>query len=185
MNFQQYCKKRVLVYCCFCLFCLVSCQDNSPLKQAQKAVGTVATQSYPRIPPLQPLPEVKLTSYDTVASLPDPFKPVLDLAALKQNLDHPKEPLETYSLDSLRVVGTLSEGALTWALVEAPSGIVYRATIGNYIGKNYGKITKITNNEVTVVEYIATGFAAETRTVTLPLVSATQSEKNTAVSSKE
>lgn len=65
-----------------------------------------------------------------------------------------KEPLELFPLDSLRMVGTLDELASQWVLIAAPDGTVYRATVGNYIGQNYGHITKIMHDRVEVVETV-------------------------------
>src|SRR3546814_8046003 len=54
--------------------------------------------------------------------------------------------LESYPLDSMDMVGTLSKAGLTYAVLRADKSI-YRVKVGNYIGQNFGMITKITDTE--------------------------------------
>ncbi len=72
--------------------------------------------------------------------------------------DRPKEALEAYPLDSLRMVGTLQQGGATWALIKASDGTIHRVTVGNYMGQNDGKITRITENEVDLMEIVPDGL---------------------------
>ncbi len=65
----------------------------------------------------------------------------------------PKEPLEAYPLESLKMVGTLSQKGVTYALVRADSS-VYRVKIGNYLGQNFGVITGITDNLINLKELV-------------------------------
>lgn len=68
------------------------------------------------------------------------------------NLNRPKEVLEGYDLENLRFVGTIgSSGSSLSGLVEA-DGHVYTVRVGNYMGKNYGRVVKITADEITLVE---------------------------------
>lgn len=64
------------------------------------------------------------------------------------------EPLEAFALSSLRLVGTLSMGGERVALIAAPDGSVVNVREGNYMGDNYGEITRITLDEVTLRERI-------------------------------
>jgi type IV pilus assembly protein PilP len=112
-------------------------------------------QPLPVVKPYEPVP---YTAYD----LPDPFGPAkIQLAAkgagagggggIKPDLNRPKEPLEAYPLESLRMVGTLERGKQTFGLVRADAGL-YRVRIGNYMGQNFGVITKISEAEITLKE---------------------------------
>jgi type IV pilus assembly protein PilP len=92
----------------------------------------------------------------------DPFKPVVDIevfkstyGGLKPDPDRPREPLEDFSLDSLRMVGTLAQKASEWILVKDPDGLLHRVSVGHYMGKNYGKVTAISEEEVVLTELIA------------------------------
>jgi type IV pilus assembly protein PilP len=95
----------------------------------------------------------------------DPFSPVklsaalakLDAAksnsALKPDLDRRKEPLEEFPLDAIKMVGTLEKPGLSYALLQADKS-VFQVKVGNYIGQNFGMVTKITDTEVELREIV-------------------------------
>lgn len=72
---------------------------------------------------------------------------------LQPNLDRRREPLESYPLDTLHMVGTLSKPGLTYALLQADKS-VFQIKVGNYIGQNLGMVTKITDTEVELKEVV-------------------------------
>lgn len=107
---------------------------------------------------IEPLPEIK--PYESFAynafDLPDPFKPRKLMpgkgGGLQPNLSRPKERLEEYPLESLKMVGTLKQNNVTYGLVKTSDGSLYRVKIGNYMGQNFGIITKITETEIVMTE---------------------------------
>ena len=117
---------------------------------------------------VEPLPQIR--QYEPFEYIStdrrDPFTPVVQEApsgptpenSLRPNENRNREALEEFPLDGLRMVGTLSTDQATFALVRAPDGIVHRVSLGNYMGQNYGKITSITEAEVTLEEIIPDGF---------------------------
>ncbi|WP_447553880.1 pilus assembly protein PilP [Vreelandella sp. EE22] len=64
------------------------------------------------------------------------------------------EPLEAFPLPSLRLVGTLQMGGQRVALIATPDGSVVSVREGNHMGSNYGEITQITRDEVSLLERI-------------------------------
>jgi len=95
---------------------------------------------------------------------PDPFSPAKLSSALakaqanaggtiKPNLERRKEPLESYPLDALKMVGTLQKPGVSYALLQADQA-VFQVKVGNYIGQNFGMITKITESEVELKEIV-------------------------------
>ncbi|EIC23347.1 pilus assembly protein PilP [Thiorhodovibrio frisius] len=68
-----------------------------------------------------------------------------------------KEVLEQYSLDSLRMVGTLDQNDTNWGLITSPDGILHRVTVGNYLGRNYGRVTSISQQGIQLMELINEG----------------------------
>jgi type IV pilus assembly protein PilP len=99
----------------------------------------------------------------------DPFLPILQsrdsaLAAaggegsLKPDVNRPKEPLEEFPLDALRMVGTITMQQRAYALVRAPDAVVHRVSVGDHLGQNYGKITGISETEVVLMEIIPDGL---------------------------
>lgn len=74
------------------------------------------------------------------------------------DFSRPQEYLEKYGLESLRMRGTLQKpGGILYGLVEDADGGVQRVKIGNYMGKNHGKITEITPSQISVVEIVPDG----------------------------
>ena len=80
-------------------------------------------------------------------------------AALKPDPDRPKEFLERYTLDSLQMVGRLERGGQYWTLVKDPDGGIHRVQLGNYLGRDHGKIVDMGEAFVAVVEIVSDGTA--------------------------
>lgn len=113
---------------------------------------------------IPPAPEVKPYepfSYDNASNLADPFKPRKpDLhtggkSGLNQpDLDRPKEALEEFPLEALKMVGYLQQKNVGYALVKAPDSKIYRVKVGNYLGLNFGKILEVLGTEVKIKEMV-------------------------------
>ena len=116
-------------------------------------------------PPLEPLPVLK--TFETFEykdqDQRDPFGPSLEEqreAAAGNGVrpdQHPKEPLEQFPLDSLKMVGTIGTGASMEALLKDTDGVVHRVHVRNYLGQNNGKITAIAENHIDLVELVPNG----------------------------
>lgn len=110
---------------------------------------------------VEPLPEVRPFEAFTYNAfdLSDPFKPRKIEAkggggGLRPDFNRPKEPLEAYSIESLKMVGTLQQAKETFALVKAPDNTLFRVKTGNFLGQNFGQITEITESEVKLKEIV-------------------------------
>ncbi|MEZ5501753.1 MAG: pilus assembly protein PilP [Halioglobus sp.] len=79
------------------------------------------------------------------------------IAAIKPDENRPKEFLEQFTFDSLRMVGTLERGDAHWTLIKDPEGGVHRVKPGNYLGRHHGKIVDMTDTYVSVVEIVSDG----------------------------
>ena len=129
-----------------------------------------------RIEPLPPVKPFEPFAYEGF-DLPDPFKP-RKLAPPKEgggggiapDLNRRKEPLEAFPLEQLKMVGTLSQGKDTYAIVRADKTL-YRVKKGNYMGQNFGLITDVTESEIKLKEIVqdSAGDWAERQSV-LPLL---------------
>ena len=126
---------------------------------------------------IEPLPQVR--TYEPFAyaafDLPDPFKP-RKLAigggggGLQPDLLRPKEPLETFSLETLKMVGALEKKGSIHAVIQTPDKAIYHVHKGNYVGQNFGMITKITDSSILLREIIQdSGGDWSERTSTLTL----------------
>ena len=97
--------------------------------------------------------------------LRDPFQPVekntdnstVDIAGgngIKPDTERRKEELEAYSLDTLRMVGTLTNAKGLWGLIKAKDGTIHRVQVGNHMGQNYGKIIRILEDKIELMEIV-------------------------------
>lgn len=122
---------------------------------------------------IEPIPQIK--TFEPFAYEPgdrrDPFLPMLQsredqiaagtggaAGAIRPDTSRPKEPLEEFPLDSLRMVGTITMQKQAFALIKAPDAVVHRVSVGDHLGQNYGKITGISETEVVLMEIIPDGF---------------------------
>lgn len=116
--------------------------------------------------PIEPLPEIK--PVETFVYEPgerrDPFQS--DVQAESEPLaatdsgpapdpNRPKEELESYPLDSLRMVGTLEQDDTRWGLIRTKEGVVHRVTVGNYMGQNHGQIISIGLDAIQLNEIVS------------------------------
>jgi len=81
---------------------------------------------------------------------------------LAPNLERRKEPLEAFPLDTITMVGVMESPKLKYALLRV-GGLLYQVKVGNYVGQNFGMITRIGDTEITLREVVqdATGDWAE------------------------
>ncbi len=116
--------------------------------------GKVA--ALPVVKPYEPVP------YEAV-DLQDPFGPgKIELVTrgagtttskFRPDERRPKEPLEAFALESLKMVGTLQQGKEIFALIRADVSL-YRIRAGNYLGQNFGLVTGVTENDVKLRELV-------------------------------
>jgi len=79
------------------------------------------------------------------------------ISAIKPDETRAKEFLEQYTFDSLSMVGTLERSGDNWALIQDPEGGIHRVQVGNYLGRNHGKIVELTDTYLAVVEIVTDG----------------------------
>jgi type IV pilus assembly protein PilP len=110
---------------------------------------------------VEPLPEIK--PYETFAysasDLRSPFQPSspgsgAGINGIRPDSKRNREFLEQYSLDTLKMVGTLRLGGQMYGLVQTKDGLVHRVSPGNYIGQADGKITEITPSKINLIEIV-------------------------------
>lgn len=139
--------KRAPLYLAVLLLGACASDEHQDLKQWMKQEEQKMVRRVEPLPEIKPFPVV---SYEA-ADLLDPFKPAKVVpekngaatgGGVKPDLDRPREPLEAYPLESLKVVGLLQQGKLTYALIRADK-ILHQVKIGNYLGQNFGMITDI------------------------------------------
>jgi len=117
-----------------------------------------------RVKPIEPMPPVGSFLFDP-DGLRDPFRPIeksietmaaqaIAANGIQPDFNRHKEELESYSLDTLRMVGTVKMKGVLWGLIKASDGTIHRVSEGNYLGKNYGRIIRILPDKIEIIEII-------------------------------
>lgn len=150
--------------CVTALLLLAGCSGTDEMIVLQNYVQSTVNR-----PPsaIEPLPE--FLSYEpftySAASLRSPFDLPIDINELMRSRNDDVQPdlnrvpelLERYNLGALSMVGTLSRGDRTWALIRDESGEITRVSIGNYMGRNHGRIVGVSETQIDLVEIVPTG----------------------------
>ncbi len=79
-------------------------------------------------------------------------------ATVGPDRNRPREFLEGFSLDTLRMVGTLVQRDSRFGLVRTSDGLIHRVSVGNHVGQNYGRIVSISDSQIQIVEIIPDGL---------------------------
>lgn len=134
--------------------------DQDELRQWMEQQRKEAKPSVtPLLPPKKFLPQ----PYESGAGV-DPFSTQKLSVAIRQEAAQPnslltaevnrrKEPLEAYPLDSMGMVGSLTRDNRRYALLRVDN-LLYQVKAGDYLGQNFGRITKISETEITLREIV-------------------------------
>ncbi len=106
-------------------------------------------EAYTNAATLEPFSSQKLTQ----ALRRDSSQVAANGALVAPELARRKEPMEAFPLDSMSLVGSIIKTGQPVALVKT-DGLLYQVKLGSYVGLNYGKVTKITESEVTIREIV-------------------------------
>jgi len=85
-------------------------------------------------------------------------KTIVASSNVKPDLNRQKQRLESFEFGSLSMVGTVKKSGVLWALVRDPDGSIERVRTGNYLGKNHGRITDLSEQKIDVVEIVPNGI---------------------------
>ncbi len=120
-------------------------------------------EAKPNVPPLQAPKRFDPQPY-TAAQAVEPFSTQKLSVALKQETRQPnsllaaemnrrKEPLESYPLDSMSMVGSVNREGQPFALLRVDN-LLYQVKVGDHLGQNYGRIMKIAETEIVLRELV-------------------------------
>jgi type IV pilus assembly protein PilP len=158
-------KARILAGTVTAALLLAAC-GQSGQEELQDWMNQQRAQIKPRVEPI-PEPKKFTPQAYTQESATDPFSNQKLTQALKREssqstsnaalvapeLARRKEPLESFPLDSMQMVGSLTKEGLPVALVKVEN-LLYQVRPGNYLGQNYGKIVKVSETEVVLREVV-------------------------------
>ena len=158
--------KRLLVVSeiIFLALMLNACGQSGQFQDLQDFMAETKRRPHGQIDPLPSFTPYQPFSYSAM-TLRSPFeKPVpVDEKAAKggrsvaPDPNRVKEFLEGFNITSLKMVGSITKGGKLWALIDNGEGSVVSATLGNYLGKNNGKIISADASQLEVMEIVADG----------------------------
>lgn len=133
------------------------------LEELQVWTEAKRREARPSVPKLDPPKKFDPEPY-TSAQVVDPFSAQKLVVALKQEvrqlnpllaseLNRRKEPLEAYPLDNMLMVGSFVRGGLPFALLRVDN-LLYQVKVGDYLGQNYGRITRIGETDLSLREVV-------------------------------
>ncbi len=147
---------------------LAGCDTSDNLSDLQVYANQVLARKGSRIAELPPVEPYEVYTYASAGGI-DPFEPFFtekkssdkppEIASngLSPNFDRNKEELENFSLDSLRMLGTLELESELWGIIRSPDGTIHRIQTGNYLGRNHGKIVAIYEDSIELNEIVEDG----------------------------
>jgi type IV pilus assembly protein PilP len=155
--------KRLWILACVVLLAGCEGEQHSDLRKELQDMTKDLRGRVDPLPQARPYEPVPYQAENEV----DPFRPDrIEVAAAagagpaasgkQPDLDRPKEPLVSFPLESILLVGSLTQGRETFGLVKAGPNL-YRVKKGNYMGQNFGVITGIDEVQISLKELIQEG----------------------------
>lgn len=156
---------KTLISAIIAMLLLAGCGD-SDVQEVRSWMKQIDAQSKVRVPPLAEPKTFIPYAYERKDEL-DPFNPnklLAELAkqsggsGLKPDANRRKELLETYPLDTIKMVGTIEKKGVVHAVLQVDRA-VHQVVVGQHLGQNDGRITSIDDNTVNLREIVqdATG----------------------------
>ncbi len=158
-------RRHIAVIIAVCMAALLS-GCGSRMKDLEQYVAQVKARRGGQIAPLPQIKPFESYTYDD-KNLRSPFIPQLqnfaksakgsNTSGLHPDFNRPHQYLEQFPLDSLKMMGTLTLKGTIYALIRDGDGVVHKVTVGNYMGQNYGKITRINQAGLMLREIVPDG----------------------------
>ncbi|AXA93754.1 pilus assembly protein PilP [Massilia sp. YMA4] len=139
---------------------LAGCGD-SDVQEVRQWMKEVDASTQPAVKPL-PEPKTFVPFAYAAQEQPDPFNPnklLTELAKARPgggeqpDMGRRKEFLEGFPLDTMKMVGTLQKGGVVWGLLQIDRTL-YQVRTGQHLGQNFGRITAVTEDAVTIRELV-------------------------------
>lgn len=175
------------VLCAFGVLALLAGCGDGDVQEVRDWMKKVQRETVPAVKPLPEPKEFVPYAYNP-GEAADPFSEdkllgqMAQVAAsstnpLQPDDRRPREVLEHYPLDTMRLVGTLQKGGVSYALVQIDASI-FRVKAGQRIGQNHGLVTRIGASAIDIREIVqdATGDWVE-RKATIELAESKETGK--------
>lgn len=146
------------------LILLSGCGSSSDFSDLRAYMDEVRARPKGSIEPLPKFQPYESFTY-RAASLRSPFQPPVKIDVvsrqkgsqeIKPDETRVKQFLEGFNIETFEMVGTLRNDRELFALVNGAGG-VHRVKVGDYLGRNHGKILVIDESKVDVMEIVPDG----------------------------
>ncbi|MVV48303.1 pilus assembly protein PilP [Pseudomonas sp. PB120] len=147
--------------------CLAGCGGDKDFSDLDAYMNEMRLRAPGKIEPTPIFRSYPTFTYNA-ANLRSPFSPQLrvDLAGqkrgsrnVKPDTNRVKQYLEGFNIEQFEMVGTISNASGSFALLRGAGG-VHRLKVGDYLGRNDGRIVAISGSQVDVVEIVPDGQGA-------------------------
>jgi type IV pilus assembly protein PilP len=153
-----------LVELVLCALVITGCSSSSEQKDLTDFMDETKRRPQGQIDPLPSFKPYQSFTYSAM-TLRSPFDhpaPANSDAtkggrSVEPDLSREHEYLENFNIASLKMVGTLTKNGHLWSLIDDGQGKVTPVKVGNYMGKNYGKIISAEKSQIEVMEVVADG----------------------------
>lgn len=158
MNFSR------LFWAVICLSSLVGCVGGDDFSDLRAYMDEVRARPKGTIEPLPKFHPYEAFTY-SASALRSPFQPPIkvDLSArskgakdVKPDESRVRQFLEGFNIEIFEMVGTLSRDEGVFGLVRGAGG-VHRVKVGDYLGRNHGRVVTIDESKIEVVEIVPDG----------------------------
>ncbi|GAA4329208.1 pilus assembly protein PilP [Variovorax defluvii] len=152
------------LWLCAAAFALSGCL-GSDQEELQRWMAEQKAQVRPTVPPITEPKKFTPQAY-TEGNAFEPFNMQKLTQALRRDASQPstsgliapeltrrKEALEAFPLDSMAMVGSMVRNGQPVALITVDK-LLYQVRVGNYLGLNYGRITRISETELALREIV-------------------------------
>ncbi len=130
--------------------------------EAPNLVEWVAKVRAQPAPPLDPIPVIK--PFESFQFDGRGYRDPFDVQAVESNgggmrpdSNRRRQPLESFPLDALDMVGTLGGGRNLVALVMGPDKVTYRVRPGTYVGQSDGRVVAVHEDHIDLIELVPDG----------------------------
>jgi type IV pilus assembly protein PilP len=150
--------KTLIAGCVVAALSLAGCGDG--LDDLRTQIEQAKLRPGGRITPLPEVVPYESYAY-TMAGERSPFMQSLageTAGGPRPDSKRPREYLEQFPLDTLKMVGTLNLGGSDYGLVQTKDGLIHRVLPGNHLGQNDGRITSVNDARIAVVEIVPDGL---------------------------
>lgn len=147
---------------------LSACGGNAGMDDLQQFIIEVSLRPGGPVEPMPQFLPYEAFTY-SATSLRSPFDvPIMagtSVAAapvndVKPDLNRTPEALEEFALSNLNMVGMITRGNATIALIQDENGKIHRVGRGSYLGRNHGRVTTVAPGEIDLIEIVPSGDGA-------------------------